>query len=60
MIYADFECLLEKCNEHKSKRARTTFYQKHTTCSVGFYVVPSTGEFLQMEYETYTGADVCK
>ena len=42
------------------KRKRTTLYEKHIPCAVGFYIVPSAEDFFKCRYETYTGEDVVK
>ena len=63
VIYADFECLLcdsdQSANERRRKK-KTIFYQNHTPCAVGFYIVPAVEGIFKQRYETYTGTDVVK
>ena len=61
VIYADFECLLEKgaVDPQNGKRQRTTLYQKHIPCSVGIFITCVQEEVFKRRYETYTGRNVC-
>ena len=62
VLYADFECLLEKGtgDQQNAKRKRTTLYQKHIPCSVGVFITCAQEEVFKPRYETYTGKNVCK
>ena len=62
VIYADFECLLEKgaVDPQNGKRQRTTLYQKHIPCSAGIFITCAQEEVFKPRYETYTGRNVCK
>ena len=62
VIYADFECLLCETLQppNEGRRKKTIFYQNHTPCAVGFYIVPALEGIFKQRYETYTGADVVK
>ena len=62
VIYADFECLLCTAEQQPNagERSKTTLYQKHTPCAVGFYIVPAVEGLFRTRFETYTGEDVVK
>ncbi|XP_074042580.1 uncharacterized protein [Leptinotarsa decemlineata] len=57
IIFADFESLLEKCNESISNK--TTKYQKHIPFSAGYYFKCSYDDSLS-HFKSYRGEDCMK
>ncbi|XP_072394634.1 uncharacterized protein [Diabrotica undecimpunctata] len=55
VIYADFECMLEKVTDHQASIS-TKKYQKHIPYSAGYYVKCSYDEKLSF-YKSYRGID---
>ncbi|KAB0790010.1 hypothetical protein PPYR_15698, partial [Photinus pyralis] len=55
-IYADLECILEKCDKANLPDTNTILYQKHTPFSIAFYLKCSYDESLS-KFFSYRGQD---